>query len=88
MLDAARRTQEGPEEHMAKLPLRLPTLRLADLEAIAIRMALDRNFWMIGESAAELGISRWKLMRKMRAMGLKSPRAPSKRPTNDAPEEV
>ena len=79
-------TQEGPEDDMTRVP-RLPTLKLAELEALAIRMALERNYFLIGDAAAELGISRWKLMRKMKALGLKSPRTPSKRPRNASPPE-
>jgi DNA-binding NtrC family response regulator len=70
---------------MAKLParLRLPTLKLKELEAMAIRLALERNFWSLAEAAEELGISRWALMRRMRSIGLRSPRAvrrPSMKP--------
>ncbi|MCY1062156.1 helix-turn-helix domain-containing protein [Nannocystis sp. SCPEA4] len=62
---------------MAKLParLRLPTLNLKELEAIAIRLALERNFWGIAEAAEDLGISRWALMRRMRALQIRSPRS-------------
>lgn len=84
MLDAISQSHAEGED-MAKLPLRLPTLKLSELEALAIRAALERNHWLVAEASQELGITRWTLMRKMRNLGLRSPRASTRPRKNDDP---
>ncbi|HSM59635.1 MAG TPA: sigma-54 dependent transcriptional regulator [Longimicrobiales bacterium] len=51
----------------------LPTLRLDELERIAVERALERTGWHQGQAAQLLGISDRTLHRKIRGLGLKRP---------------
>jgi DNA-binding NtrC family response regulator len=51
----------------------LPSLRLEELERLAIEEALERTGWHQGQAAELLGISDRTLHRKIRGLGLKRP---------------
>jgi DNA-binding NtrC family response regulator len=51
----------------------LPSLRLEDLERLAIEEALGRTGWHQGQAAELLGISDRTLHRKIRSLGLRRP---------------
>ncbi len=51
----------------------LPSLRLEDLERLAIEEALERTAWHQGQAAGLLGISDRTLHRKIKGLRLKRP---------------
>ena len=60
------------ESRTAREPMDIPTLKLEELEQIAVRCALERSHWNITDAAKLLGVSRHSVARRMKKHSLEA----------------